>query len=424
MKKYVLIYITVVAIVLIGFVLFTSAGVHTPTYVDTVAVNEMLQRVTQNWPYIDMLETEGFPYRFFILDNEGQRIYSTAQGLPTSAISAIRIGFLPMSVTVNEQVVGTVLFETWTHSIQRINTAIVYALLLLCLINAVFMAVLYMAIVRPFRRIQRFAHKISLGILDESLTISKDNIFGLFTQSFDIMRESLQDARKKQYKAERANKELIASLSHDIKTPVTSIRLITELLQVSLASSMRNSPDASIPDKLKTIEAKTSQIDRLINDMLHSTLEELGELTVTPASTDSGVLLRLFENADHLSKIRTSPMPPCLLEMDAVRMEQVVGNIITNSYKYAGTNIDISFCLHDEGLQVDISDYGTGVESEEIELITTKFYRGTHAKALRKEGEGLGLYVSKQLMDKMGGGIEAFNRDDGFTVRLWVRLSQ
>jgi len=421
LKKYVLIYFAAATLIFIGFLaLATTRSVHTPQQgeVDTVAINEIVRTIAHTWENLEALETQGFIYRFFIVNNNGERVFSTAEDLPSNEASAIRIGFLPITIAADERIIGTALFETTPSTMgPRVSNELILAFLLLWVLNAGFIVVLYMTIVRPFSRIQRFAHKISLGILDESLPISKNNIFGLFTQSFDIMRESLRDARHKQHKAERAHKELIASLSHDIKTPVTSIRLITELLQVSA----KDHP--TITEKLKTIDAKASQIDRLMNDMLHSALEELGELSVTPVSTDSGVFLDLFKNADHLSKIKTCPIPSCLVEIDMVRIEQVIGNIITNSYKYAGTDIDVSFSIHD-GLQIDISDYGKGVESEEIELITTKFYRGSRAKTLQKEGEGLGLYVSKQLMSKMGGGMEVFNRDDGFTVRLWVKLSQ
>jgi len=421
LKKYVLIYIAMAVAVLICFLVFADTIQHSNAEVDTIAVNEMIQQITQNWGNFEGLDTGNFPYRFFIVDGSGERVYATAENLPTSAISAIRIGFLPMSISVDGQMLGTVLFETshaYVHHVgSSVNNQVVVAFVLLLLLNVVFVLVLYITVIGPFKRIQQFAHKISLGILDEALPIYRDNIFGLFTQSFDIMRESLQDARKKQHNAERERKELIASLSHDIKTPVTSIRLITELLQVS-------TQDTAIAEKLKTIEVKANQIDRLMNDMLHSALEELGELNVSPVSTDSSVLAGIFKNADHLSRVKLGHVPSCLVEIDTVRMEQVIGNIVTNSYKYAGTDIDVSFNAHGEGLQVDISDHGSGVEPEEIELITTKFYRGTSAKALQKEGEGLGLYVSKQLMEKMGGGIEAFNSDGGFTVRLWVKLSQ
>ena len=106
-----------------------------------------------------------------------------------------------------------------------------------------------------------------------------------------------------------------------------------------------------------------------------------------------------------------------------MRMEQVIGNIITNSYKYANTDIDVDFKICEDVLQIQINDYGSGVNSDEIELICTKFYRGENAKVSQKDGEGLGLYIAKLLMEKMGGGLEAFNREDGFGIRLWVQLS-
>ena len=173
-----------------------------------------------------------------------------------------------------------------------------------------------------------------------------------------------------------------------------------------------------------TIERKADQIDRLMNDMMHSALEELSELKVIASTEESGVLKVLFENADHLGKVHVGDIPACLIEVDIMRMEQVIGNIITNSYKYAGTDIDVSFSFIDELLQVDISDYGNGVGPDEIELITTKFYRGENAKTLQKEGEGLGLYIAKLMMERMDGGLEVLNHSDRFTIRILIRLSR
>jgi len=280
-----------------------------------------------------------------------------------------------------------------------------------------FLLVFYNIIIKPFERLETFAHKVSTGKFDEPLPMDKNNIFGLFTQSFDVMRASLLEAHQKQLIAERAKKELIASLSHDIKTLVTSIKLISELLQIG-------STDPLIAKKLKTIELKADQIDRLMNDMLHSALEELDELKIHLSSENSDILLDLFKSIDHYSKVILDDIPSCLVEIDLVRMEQVIGNIISNSYKYAGTDINVTFTISGDFLQVDINDYGKGVESEAIELICSKFYRGENAKTSQKEGEGLGLYIAKQLMGKMRGGLEAFNRDDGFSVRLWIKLSR
>jgi signal transduction histidine kinase len=161
-----------------------------------------------------------------------------------------------------------------------------------------------------------------------------------------------------------------------------------------------------------------------MNDMLHSTLKELGALKVDLASEESKLLPLLIKEADHLSKARICDIPSCLLEFDKLRMEQVIGNIIDNSYKYAGTDIDVDFQLREDVLQVDIQDYGRGVGPDELELIFTKFYRGENAIASQKGGTGLGLYIAKQLMEKMDGGLEAFNLSGGFGIRLWIQLSK
>jgi signal transduction histidine kinase len=322
----------------------------------------------------------------------------------------------------HNKVIGKAFIETLPVSVmeqaqKKLKHGVMAAFILLCAANIAFVLALHHSIVKPFMRLQTFAHKISAGILDEPLPMDKNNIFGLFTQSFDVMRASLLEARQNQIKAERKKKELTASLSHDVKTPITSIRLITELLQAGTT-------DPVITEKLKTIEIKADQIDRLMNDMLHSALEELGELKVNPSCEESGVLRELIQRAGHFSEIRIAGIPDCLIEIDTLRMEQVIGNIVSNAHKYAGTDIDVHCAICGEFLQVDINDYGKGVENETLELICTQFYRGENAKALQKEGEGLGLYIAKLLMEKMNGGLEAFNRDDGFTVRLWIQLSR
>ena len=413
------------AIVIILAVLLFYSGLHSlpsAITVDTVAVNEIVKQAELNLDDPAALGRTDFTYRFFIVNNEGEVLYTSDRSLPDNAQTAIRRGFLPMSIEKNGRAAGMALIETHPEdsigmALARLRAISVVSFLALCAVNIAFLAVFYRSSVKPFRQIERFAQKISAGVFDEPLPANKNNPFGLFTHSFDIMRDSLLDARQKQYRAERAQKELIASLSHDIKTPLTSIRLITELLQVGAG-------DSAISEKLATIEMKANQIDRLMNDMLLSALDELGELTVTPVSEDCGVLPEMFKSADHLSLVRLGSIPPCMVELDPARMEQVIGNVIINSYKYAGTDIDVTFNIAGEGLQIDIDDYGDGVEPEALELITTKFYRGHNAVASQKEGEGLGLYVAKQLMEKMGGGLEALNRGDGFTIRLWVRLSR
>ncbi|MCL1803073.1 MAG: HAMP domain-containing histidine kinase [Eubacteriaceae bacterium] len=424
MKKYLFVYIVAGIALLAGFALHTSLLKAVPRQeVDNTAVNEIAKQASLFWRNLEQLNDMNFKYRFCILDNKNDVCYLSDESLPTSMQAAIRQGLLPIDVIVNSTVVGKALIEVYPgYYIGQAQTKLANSALIVFLLLGVSiftgLLVLHINIVRPFLRLEEFAHKISTGKFDEPLPMDKSNIFGPFTNSFDIMRSSLLESRQKQLAAESAQKEFIASLNHDIKTPVTSIKLTSELLQAS------SNIDSSVIKKLKIIDEKADQISHLVNDIMSSALDDIGELRVDPASMESSALHSIFTKADDLSKTMLDDIPSCLLELDLVRMEQVIGNIITNSYKYAGTDIHVSFKIVEGFLHIYINDFGDGVAPEELELICTKFYRGENAKAANKEGEGLGLYIAKQLMERMGGGLEASNRDDGFTIALMVRLSR
>jgi signal transduction histidine kinase len=266
--------------------------------VDNTAINEITKQTAFCWQDPRQLDKMNFAYRFFVVDNDGSVRYTSDDSLPNSVQAAIRSGFLPMDITVDSGVVGKALIETIPDSYINqtqtgLSNASIAAFVLLSFLIVATLIVLYIAVIKPFRRLEAFAHKISTGKFDEPLPMDKNNMFGLFTQSFDVMRASLLEARQKQLFAERAQKELIASLNHDIKTPVTSIRMTSELLQAT-------NTDPSVAEKLKIIEMKADQISRLMNDMLPSTLKELGALKVDLASEESNFLLLLFKEADHL----------------------------------------------------------------------------------------------------------------------------
>ncbi len=123
-------------------------------------------------------------------------------------------------------------------------------------------------ILSPFRKLQSFAWHIAAGNLDVPLEMDRNNLFGAFTESFDLMREELHNSREKEREADRSKKELVASLSHDIKTPVASIKSATELMLFTAEND-------EYKEQLQGINAKAEQIDSLITNMFHATLEEL-----------------------------------------------------------------------------------------------------------------------------------------------------
>lgn len=274
-------------------------------------------------------------------------------------------------------------------------------------------------IIDPFHKMEQFAGKVAEGKLDEPLLIEKNNMFGSFSESFDIMREELSASKQRELALQKKERETVASLSHDLKTPVTGIKLTAELLK---AKQEMKGDDGDIVDKLDNIYKKADEIDVLITDLFASTLEDLGEFKVSCIDEPSSVLSDILKKYDDKGLVVEDKRPDVIINIDSKRMGQVIGNIVNNSYKYADTKIDVHYKIVDDFLEMSIKDFGPGVPEDEIALITNKFYRGKVQEESKAEGSGLGLYIANILMQKMNGEMIPSN-DGGFKVTLLIPLS-
>lgn len=296
---------------------------------------------------------------------------------------------------------------------KKILVSILFAALLLGL--GILFLVWYF-FVRPFNDLKVFAEHVSKGNLDLPLKMRKHNYFGAFTESFDRMREELKKASEREIEASRSKKELVAELSHDIKTPVATIQATCEVMEVKYKDK-----DPDILEKVEVIKAKASSVDRLIDNMFKATLDELEELKVEQTEESSKILADIISELRFYGTVETkNEVPECLVYADRLRLEQVIDNIAGNSFKYAGTPLEIEFSDDAENLHVLFMDRGPGVPEEEISLLTSKFYRGSLAAG--KDGSGLGLYLAAVFMERMGGGLEVRNRDGGgFVVEIVLK---
>lgn len=300
-------------------------------------------------------------------------------------------------------------YEAMRDSLQR--EVILFSVCLLLAIYGVLL-VLYVNYIRPFNTLQRFTAQVAKGDLDLALPIRKNNFFGAFTESFDLMRQELKRARESEYQANISKKELIAELSHDIKTPVATIKAACEVLQVTEEKE-------DTLHKIDVIAGKAEMIDNLISNMFHATMEELEMLKVEPTEESSLRIPEMFEDFRYYGQIVTeNGMPECLLYIDRLRLRQVLDNIINNACKYAGTQVQVCFTESGDGVTIRIRDFGEGVAEEELALIKEKFYRGGNTAG--KSGSGLGLYLADNFMRQMHGGMECYN-DQGFVVELFLR---
>ncbi len=272
----------------------------------------------------------------------------------------------------------------------------------------------YLRFVKPFQSLRNFASHVAAGNLDFPLPMHRRNYFGAFTESFDLMREELKEARQGEFEANRSKKELVAGLSHDIKTPVSTIKAYCEL--ITLKSS-----EADTIQKAGIINEKADTIDHLISDMFHATLEDLTVLKINCKEEMSTILGDMLVQMNHLKRIhQVNPIPECLIYCDALRLGQVMDNIIHNSYKYTDSHIEVSSGIEEGYLWITLRDFGGGVEESELPLLCGKFYRGRNSSGT--SGSGLGLYLAKQFMEGMKGSLDIYC-DPGFVVTLHLRIA-
>lgn len=314
------------------------------------------------------------------------------------------------------EILGKVCWQTGKNRYERLRRELHGQEIFLCVAllfagYALFFYI-YCAFIRPFSRLQKFSAQVAKGNLEVPLPMQKHNYFGAFTESFDLMREELKRARESEYQANISKKELVAELSHDIKTPVATIKAVCELVQAK-----EKNPETL--EKVEVIASRAEMIEHLVDNMFHATMEELKALKVEAEAERSTVIAEMFERLKYYGEIRfVNDCPQCLLYMDRLRLSQVIDNVVNNSYKYAGTPVTVSFLEEAEGIQVLIKDSGPGICEEELALATEKFYRGSNAAG--KTGSGLGLYLAKTFMEQMRGGMEVYN-DNGFAVVLFLR---
>ena len=316
----------------------------------------------------------------------------------------------------------------------------------LLVIGIIFILVIHHFMIKPVKEMENFASEIAKGNLDVPLPIHRNNLFGSFTESFDIMREELKASKEREFEAEKAKREMVAELSHDLKTPVATIRATCEVLDLKYRKEiekteelLKEKDNKEIEDRLTNLKGnlekigyiykKADTINELVGSVFRATLDDMQEIKIEPKENDSLIIESYFASLKEYGNIiLDNHIPECLLIFDKLRMEQVIDNIVGNSYKYAGTDIHVSFAETEmlstaKGsknifIKITIRDSGPGVPEEDLPLLTEKFHRGGNAGD--KQGYGLGMYLANHYMEKQGGGMEYYN-DHGFVVEILVR---
>lgn len=395
---------------------------------DAVAVNTAVHTVQDDWEHPGThVNQTGLDY--VALDLDGAVRLRTREGLSETIYAAVRHRDTILDLTDGEMVVGKLIIYNdsvagWQSQKKHVLIVLSAGMLLQCLLCAAYLWYLERAMIRPFDQLRDFATRVAGGNLDIPLAMDRQNLFGAFTESFDLMRSELKRARLAEAQANESRKELVAKLSHDIRTPVASIRAAAEV-GAALTS------DARTKENYSQILYKADQISALVNELFSATLEELAQLPVYAVDMESGEVAELLKSADYLHCARIPDLPECLLCADRLRLQQVFDNIFANAYKYAGggrpsvrdaiCRIGVTACREDAFLVVGIEDSGGGVDAKELPLLKEKFWRGSNCGGV--EGAGLGLFLSDYFMREMHGELTVANGEHGLLVQVRVPLS-
>ncbi len=302
---------------------------------------------------------------------------------------------------------------------ERLLVFYLIAMVFICLV----FLIVYLMILRPFEKLEEFSSELSKGNFDMDLKYERANMFGEFTWAFDHMRSELKKSKEREQEAVENNKTIIATLSHDIKTPVASIRAYAE----GLSDNMDSSPERR-KRYLDVIMKKCDEVSKVTDDMFVHSLHDLDRLVICKDKIDLDKVIidavsSLTGDRNDL-RINGDIDKFVLEEGDSQRISQVIENIITNARKYAGGSlIDVWSRLEEtetgKNYGLHIKDNGPGIPPEDMPFIFDKFYRGKNKGD--KNGAGLGLFIVKYIMEAMGGSVELNNSRNGLEVILTFR---
>jgi len=280
-------------------------------------------------------------------------------------------------------------------------------------------AMMFRSVVRRVRALETFATQVAAGDLEAHIVDPGADELGRLGGRLNSMAARLREARQQELAVDTQRRQLFADITHELATPLTSIRGYTETLL--------NSGDSLSPDEqqqaLQNVFADAKRMDRLLLDLLDLTRLEAGAAELSLETIDWTSLCRntlerfrpRFEEAG-LQVGWEGTIAETWINADGRRMEQVIENLLTNAIRYVprGGNVTLSIAAFSEnggGLRLQVSDDGPGFPPDDLSRVFHRFYRGRAGSS--KPGTGLGLAIVREIVSRHGGQVRADNRPSG-----------
>ena len=240
------------------------------------------------------------------------------------------------------------------------------------------------------------------------------------------MRLQLKENEEEKADNEKKSKELVSNISHDLKTPITSIKGYVE----GIMDGVADTPE-KMDKYIKTIYNKANDMDKLINELTtYSGIDSnkipyhFHIINVSDYFSDcvEEVGLDLESKNIHLNYTNLAPADTCIVA-DPEQLKKVINNIIGNSIKYMGHNngvIDIRILDEGESVKIEIEDNGKGIPAKDIGNVFERFFRSDASRNSMQGGSGIGLSIVKKIIEDHGGYVWATSKEGEGTCMHFV----
>lgn len=304
----------------------------------------------------------------------------------------------------------------------------VIVILVICML--VVRRYVYKEIVRPISELNVAMKKIAEGNLDYRMENKYDSEMGEVFNNYEEMRLKLKESTTEMMENEEHNRELVSNISHDLKTPITSIKGYVEGIMDGVADT---------PEKMdryiKTIYNKANDMDRLINELtIYSKIDNnrilynFQRINVSEYFEDCVDEVGLDLESKNIKLNFDNLIPDdTIVIADPEQMKRVINNIIGNSIKYMDKDltkeqgmIEIRLLDDIDSIRIEIEDNGRGIAARDLGRIFERFYRTDASRNSSRGGSGIGLSIVKKIIEDHGGYIWATSKEGEGTCMHFV----
>jgi len=285
----------------------------------------------------------------------------------------------------------------------------IFLILFLLIILVVFASVLVArGITQPLYALVGGVNKVSEGDLDIRFKIKSRDELGQLAHAFNEMIERLREQRDRELLVAHLKDEFISIAAHQLRTPLSSVKWILKMIM--------DEDLGHVPEKQRQFLEKgyiaNERMIFLVNDLLDISRIEEGRFGFEFIRADFNAFVNdMVDSSAEQAKLRSVRIfykkndKPLFLVFDPSRLKMAVSNLLDNAIRYTplGGEIHISVNVSDEEVQLVVRDSGVGIPKKQQERVFSKFFRGDNVIRMQAEGTGLGLYLSKNIVEKHGG---------------------